>query len=73
MTDQCRRRWADVVQMLYKCFVFAWNSSWFGIAYCWRRLQVDTGPMYVKCWARVAGTGQYPFSPRQYFMLAVRA
>ena len=23
MLDQCRRRWADVVQMLYKCFVFA--------------------------------------------------
>ena len=22
-----RRRWAGVVQMLYKCFVFAWNSS----------------------------------------------
>ena len=21
--DQRRRRWADVVQMLYKCFVFA--------------------------------------------------
>ena len=25
-----RRRWAGVVQMLYKCFVFAWNSSWSG-------------------------------------------
>ena len=23
MSDQRRRRWADVVQMLYKCFVFA--------------------------------------------------
>ena len=23
MLGQCRRRWADVVQMLYKCFVFA--------------------------------------------------
>ena len=23
MLDQRRRRWADVVQMLYKCFVFA--------------------------------------------------
>ena len=22
MLAQCRRRWADVVQMLYKCFVF---------------------------------------------------
>ena len=25
-----RRRWAGVVQMLCKCFVFAWNSSWSG-------------------------------------------
>ena len=25
-----RRRWAGVVQMLYKCFVFAGNSSWSG-------------------------------------------
>ena len=25
MLDQRRRRWADVVQMLYKCFVFAGN------------------------------------------------
>ena len=24
MLDQCRRRWADAVQMLYKCFVFAY-------------------------------------------------
>ena len=23
MMDQRRRRWADVVEMLYKCFVFA--------------------------------------------------
>ena len=23
MLGQCRRRWADVVQMVYKCFVFA--------------------------------------------------
>ena len=23
MLDQRRRRWADVVQMVYKCFVFA--------------------------------------------------
>ena len=26
MLDQRRRRWADVVQMLYKCFVFAGSS-----------------------------------------------
>ena len=24
MLDQRRRRWADVVKMSYKCFVFAW-------------------------------------------------
>ena len=33
MLDQRQRRWADVVQMLYKCYVFAGNSSWSGIAY----------------------------------------
>ena len=63
--------WAHVVQMLYKCFVLAGNSSWSGTAYCWRRLQADTDPMYVKCWAGDAG--QYPFSPSQYIMLPVPA
>ena len=31
MLDQRRRRWADVVEMLYKCFVFAGIiiSIWF--------------------------------------------
>ena len=66
MLDQ---RWADVVHMLYNCFVYA--GSWSGIAYCWRRLQAETDPMYVKCWASVAGAGQYPFSTSQYFMLPV--
>ena len=42
MLDQRRRCWADVLQMLYKCFVFSGNSSWSGIAYCWWRLQADT-------------------------------
>ena len=59
--------------MLYKCVVFARNSSWSGIAYCWRRLQADTDPMSVKSWASVAGAGQYPFNPSQYFMLPVPA
>ena len=27
MLDQRRRRWDDVVQMLYKCFVFAGSLS----------------------------------------------
>ena len=68
MLDQRWRRWANVVQMLYKCYVLAGNSSWFGIAwYCWRRLLADTDPMSVKCWVSVAGAGQYPFSPSQYF------
>ena len=73
MLDQRLRRWADVVQMLYKCFVFAGNSSWSGIAYCWRRWQADTDSMSVKCWASVVSAGQYPFSPSQYFMLPVPA
>ena len=73
MFDQRRRCWAGVVEMLHKCFVAAGNSSWSGIAYCWRRLQSDTKPMSVKCWASVVGAGQYPFSPSQYFMLPVPA
>ena len=48
----------------------AFNSSWSGSTYCWRRLQTDTNPMFVKCLASVAGAGQYPFSSSQYFMLA---
>ena len=32
----------------------AFYSSWSGIAYCWRRLQADTDPMSVNCWASVA-------------------
>ena len=40
-----------------------------GSAYCWWRVQADTDPMSVKYWASITGAGQYPFSPRQYFML----
>ena len=40
------------------------GSSWSGSAYCWRHR-----PNVVKCWASVAGAGQYPFSPSEYFML----
>ena len=49
----------------------AFNSSWSGSAYCWRRLQADTDPMSVRCMVSVAAAGQYPFSPSQYFMLAM--
>ena len=28
MLNQRRRRWADVVQMLCKCYVFAWKVRW---------------------------------------------
>ena len=49
MLDQRRRRWAYVVQMLEKCFVLAGNSSWSGIAYCWRLLQAGTDPMSAEC------------------------
>ena len=46
MLDQRR---ANVVQILYKSFVFAGNSGLSGIAYCSRRLQADNNPMSVKC------------------------
>ena len=71
MVDQRRRHWGDVVQMLYKCFVFAGNSSWSGIAYCWR--QADTDSMSVKCWVTGSDTGQYPLSSSQYIKLPVPA
>ena len=73
MLSQRRTLGRRCTDMLYKCVVFAGNSSWSGISYCWRRLQADTDPMSVKCWASVAGAGQYPFSPSQYFMLPVPA
>ena len=73
MLDQRRIRLADAVQMLYKCFVFAGNSSWSGIAYSLLRLQADTNPMSCKCWATIAGATQYPFNPIQYIMLPVHA
>ena len=44
-------------------------ARWSGSAYCWWRVQADTDPMSLKCWASVASAGQYPFSPSQYFML----
>ena len=45
-------------------------ARWSGSAYCWQRIQADTDPMSVKCWASVAGVGQFPFRLSQYFMLA---
>ena len=42
------------------------NHSTLDSAFCWRwcvhRVRADTDPMFVKCWASVAGAGQYPFS-----------
>ena len=32
MLDQRRRRWADIVQVLYKCFVFAGAGLLFNVA-----------------------------------------
>ena len=45
-------------------------ARWSGSAYCWRLVQAHTDPMCVNCWASIAGAGQYPFSPSQYFILA---
>ena len=46
MLDQRRRRWADVVQMLYKCFVFA------GIVVC-------HGVIITHCWIGITGMDKY--------------
>ena len=32
-------------------------APWSGSAYCWQRVQADTDPMSVQCWASVAGPG----------------
>ena len=64
------RRWPSIKPALVQRLVFAGLRSiarWSGSAYCWRQLDADTDPTSVKCWASV--TGQYPFSPRQYFMM----
>ena len=55
------------------CWELRSISCWSDGTYCWQRLQVDTDPMSVKCWASVAGAVQYPFSPSQFFILAVPA
>ena len=60
------QRWCSLNQALVQSIVFAGLRSiarWHGSAYCWRRVQAETDPMPVKCWASVAGAGQYPFSP----------
>ena len=46
MLDQRRRRWADVVQMLYKCFVFVEDPV---LNYCWTDV-ADGGPTLTQYW-----------------------
>ena len=36
MSDQRRRRWADVVQMSYKCFVVAGSSGPTHLSFIWK-------------------------------------
>ena len=65
------RCWPSIKPALVQRLVFA--GAAFNITLVcllWRRVQADTDPMFFKCWASVAGAGQYPFSPSQYFMLA---
>ena len=58
-------RWPSIKPALVQRLVFAGLRA--GI------LVVTAGsdPLSVKCWASVASVGQYPFSPSQFFMLAV--
>ena len=55
------QHWFNALCLLGLSSIARWS------AYCWRRVQADTHPMSVKCWASVAGAGRYPFSPSQYF------
>ena len=72
---QCWTNVKEVVPTLYKCYtnVLCLLGIAVGLvflaAYCWPQLQADTDPMAVKCRASVAGAGQYPFCPSQYFIL----
>ena len=52
MLDQRRRRWADVVQMLYKCFVFAGCS--YSIDHRRSGDDVHSGMIYKQFWLSVA-------------------
>ena len=63
----CNQHWFNSSCLLELCSIARWS------AYCWRRIQADTDSMSGKCWVSIAGAGQYPFSPSQYFMLAVPA
>ena len=73
--EQCWTNVEDVVSTLYKCYknVLCLLGIAAGLvllaAYCWPRLQADTDPMSVKCWASVASAGQYRFCPSQHFIL----
>ena len=53
------RRWPSIKPALVQRLVFAGICE-SGSVYCWQRVQADTDPMHVKCWAHVAGAGQYP-------------
>ena len=39
---------------------------------CVHRVHADTDPTSVKCWASIAGAGQYPFNTEQSIFLAAR-
>ena len=52
----------DVDPMLDQRWPSIKPARWSGSAYFWRRVQADTDPMFVKCWASIAGAVQYPFS-----------
>ena len=64
MLDQRQRRWTDIIQMLYKYFVFAgnWRNMWtlsqqtetIFITFAQRRSNVfDVGPTLQKCYTNV--------------------
>ena len=51
MMDQRRKLWGDVVQMLYKCFVFAGRCESYGYVLITEKINVTSKP-YGTCRSR---------------------
>ena len=76
MQAQCLQRWPSIKPALLQCLLFAGlRSKHVGMVVLTAGGECKPTPTQclLKCWASFTGAGQYPFSPCQYFMLAVPA
>ena len=66
------RRWLSIKPTLVQCLVFAGLRAGMLVVAAGGEYK-PTPPIVCEMLGSVAGAGQYPFSPSQYFMLAVLA